>query len=195
MKQQRERRDRSPGRDGATRSRYSWSAGYHGRRGVSPQAVAERLSDLARESAHRLTPRQVVDDARDPEAVLHPCFEWDDLRAAELHREHQARHVISSLRVIEPATTPEIQRVYVSVEERRGEDTERSYRPLSVVRADPVQRDAVLAEARRGLEAWRARYTGLIDATTIRSLVDEVAAEWQPDAERVRVSGLDGATT
>ena len=110
----------------------------------------------------RLTPRQVVDDARDPAAVLHACFEWDDVRAAELHREQQARHVIASLRVITPttATTPAVQRVYVSVVETHGDEKERAYRPLSVVREDPVQRDAVLDEARRGCVARAVRELG-----------------------------------
>ena len=157
--------------------RYVWGANYRGAGGVSPAVVGHRLAQLDRASARRLTPRQVVDDARDPAAVLHACFEWDDVRAAELHREHQARHVIANLRVITPttATTPTVQRVYVSVVERHGDETERAYRPLSVVREDPVQRDAVLDEARRGLEAWRARYESLVDATTIQSLLREAA--------------------
>ena len=157
--------------------RYVWGTSYHGSRGVSPQAAGHRLAQLDRASARRLTPRQVVDDARDPATVLHGCFEWDDVRAAELHREQQARHVIASLRVITPTTamTPAVQRVYVSVVETHGDETERSYRPLSVVREDPVQRDAVLDEARRGLEAWRARYENLVDATTIQSLLREAA--------------------
>ena len=73
------------------------------------------------------------------------------------------------------ATTPAVQRVYVSVVETHGDETERAYRPLSVVREDPVQRDAVIDEARRGLEAWRARYESLVDATTIQSLLREAA--------------------
>ena len=157
--------------------RYVWGANYRGARGVSPQAVGHRLAQLDRESARRLTPRQVVDDARDPAAVLHACFEWDNVRAAELHREQQARHVIASLRVITPttATTPAVQRVYVSVVETHGDETERAYRPLSVVLEDPVKLDALLDEARRGLEAWHARYKSLVDATAIQSLLRAAA--------------------
>ena len=157
--------------------RYVWGANYRGAGGVSPHAVGHRLAQLDRASDRRLTPRQVVDDARDPAAVLHACFEWDDVRAAELHREHQARHVIANLRVITQttATTPTEQRAYVSVVETHGDERERSYRPLSVVLEDPVQLDALLDEALRGLKAWRARYKSLVDATLIRSLLLEEA--------------------
>lgn len=46
-----------------------------------------------------LTPNLVVDVARDPKSVLHDWFEWDDKKAGEAHRIHQARQLITSVKL------------------------------------------------------------------------------------------------
>lgn len=56
-------------------------------------AVMKRLQQISGDTGS-LTPEAVVDDARDPESVLHPCFEWDDTKAAHQHRLNQARGLI-----------------------------------------------------------------------------------------------------
>lgn len=47
----------------------------------------------------RLTPRAVVDAARDENHPLHGEFEWDDTVAAEAYRLDQARQLIADVRV------------------------------------------------------------------------------------------------
>ena len=42
----------------------------------------------------RLTPTEVLDEARDPSSPLHPHFEWEDSIAAESYRLIQARELI-----------------------------------------------------------------------------------------------------
>lgn len=46
------------------------------------------------------TPPAIVDAARPDEAVLHPYFEWDNDRAAEAYREHQAETIVRTVRVV-----------------------------------------------------------------------------------------------
>lgn len=58
------------------------------------EAVVARLGALA-DKEGRLTPEQVVEDARDPKSPLHPCFEWDDSKAAHQHRLYQARKLVA----------------------------------------------------------------------------------------------------
>jgi len=59
--------------------------------------VTERLQQLEREG--RLSPNDVVDDARSPDSPLHDYFEWDDTAAAEKYRKVQARQLIRSVKV------------------------------------------------------------------------------------------------
>lgn len=64
----------------------------------------ERVRSLADEEG-RLTPDQVVDDARDKKSPLHGLFEWDRGKAAMAHWIHQAREIIGAVRVVETNTT------------------------------------------------------------------------------------------
>jgi hypothetical protein len=47
-----------------------------------------------------LTPTHVVEAARNPKHPLHKDFEWDNTKAAANYRLDQARHLISSVRVV-----------------------------------------------------------------------------------------------
>jgi hypothetical protein len=58
-------------------------------------AHLERLAD----SRGRITPARVVENARPVNSLLHDRFEWDDAKAAELHRLDQARVLIASVEV------------------------------------------------------------------------------------------------
>src|SRR6516164_2789894 len=61
-------------------------------------AVHDSLREMA--DQNQLSPRNVVDQAREETNVLHPLFEWDDNIAADHHRLDQARRLISSFEVI-----------------------------------------------------------------------------------------------
>lgn len=138
---------------------YRWDG--HAGRGVSAQVVGERLEQLSAAHGNRLTARVVVDDARPADSPLHRCFEWDDLRAAELYREDQARDVIRSVRVVvEPIDGAErtVTRMFVNVIDQRGGEASQAYVPSAVVRSDEDLRREVLLAARRDFLSWRARY-------------------------------------
>ena len=82
-------------------------------KGVEPEAVAEALAKVATEDG-MLKPEAVVNAARDEKSPLHPCFTWDDGKAAEKQRMHEARLLIKCVRI----ECPETQRsepVYLSV--------------------------------------------------------------------------------
>lgn len=66
---------------------------------VLQQDVEARLRRL-QDRHGRITPRSVVDDARNPESPLHGFFEWDDSKAAEAYRLDQARALIRGCPVV-----------------------------------------------------------------------------------------------
>ena len=125
------------------------------------QRVGERLEVLQHLNGERLTPRLVVEDARPIDSPLHPCFEWDDVRAAELHREHQARQVLRSIRVVtqEDDHTPREARMFVNVIETRGDDEpQHGYVTMARVMSDGELFQQVLHQAARDLAAFEDRY-------------------------------------
>lgn len=63
----------------------------------TPNEVGGHLDLLRQQFKGELTPRDVVDDARNPNSPLHSYFEWDDGAAAEAYRLKQARGLIKAV--------------------------------------------------------------------------------------------------
>jgi hypothetical protein len=127
------------------------------------QTVGDELDTLQTEHGGRLTPRTVVDAARNEASALHPCFEWDDVRAAELHREHQARHVLASIRVVHPRSdpreAPRVLRAFVSLVEQVGDERQRAYVPMARVVEDSELLAQAIEQAAAELRAFEDRYS------------------------------------
>lgn len=94
-------------------------------KGVSADVAGNELARIYQKE-QQLKPAKVVDESRPEAAPLHPVFEWDDQVAAEKHREDQARHLIRSVRVINPYDEKQ-ERTYVHVRSLE------SYQPVEVV--------------------------------------------------------------
>ena len=77
---------------------YQFRAGYS-LQGVTPQVVGDTLQRIEKQNGV-VTPASVVKIAEPKNAPLHPCFEWDDTKAAEKFRLDQARLIIRSVEVV-----------------------------------------------------------------------------------------------
>jgi hypothetical protein len=121
-------------------------------------SVATEL-DAIYQGRGQLTPRVVVDVARDPGHPLHTQFEWDDSVAGEKYRQTQAAQLIRSVRVVEPVGDRDQVRVraWHSVPRPDG----RTYVPAEDVRQDEFTRQLVLQAAEREWRALYARYKHL----------------------------------
>ena len=113
-----------------------------------------------------LTAQLVVEAARDPLHPLHAHFEWDDEKAGESYRVHQARALIRVVKLEYVDKRGEVQkmRVYHSVSNPIS-DSGRSYTPLSEIQAS----ETLTAELRRRMEfEWRnlhRRYKHFVEFT------------------------------
>jgi hypothetical protein len=134
---------------------------------ANPQRIGEELARITAANGGTLTPEATVEAARPARHVLHRHFTWDDQKAAEERRLHQARTLIRSIRVIED-NDPTPRYAFLSiVEPRLG----RRYYEKSAV-CDSLQLQLrVLLQAERDLEAWEKRYAELQDiCQTIRAI-------------------------
>lgn len=134
---------------------YSWKPGS--RFGVKAAAAGRALEAIRRGAGGGLTPAAVVEAAAHPDHPLHRAFTWDDTEAAARWREHQARHLLYSLRVTVDVGRG-AQLVYVSVNTR---EEGRTYLPTATVMTDAEYRDRSLAEALRTLEGFERRWRHL----------------------------------
>jgi hypothetical protein len=155
---------------------------------IDPQVAYQALTDI--QAKHdTITAKLVVSESRPEVAPLHPVFEWEDSVAGELYREHQARYVIRSVRIIEnenqgpafvnvvfpkfkdgnPSSAYEIK-----VVEKGGSLDNRGYLMTSTAMADTNLRQQVLEDALRGIRSWRKRYSALTELSSIFAAIDQM---------------------
>jgi hypothetical protein len=123
------------------------------------QLVGRELDMLQRTHGQVLTPRVVVDHARADKSALHKCFTWDDAKAAELHRENEARSIIRSIRIItdNAIDDPTPHRVFVNIDGLEGQD-EQAYVPMTRVLSDPELFERARRQFLSDLQAFKRRY-------------------------------------
>jgi hypothetical protein len=104
---------------------------------------AARLAVVDLEKRGRLTPRDLVDAARDPSSPLHSEFEWDDGKAADDWRIEQARRLIRSVKVMvdEETVTIALPRY---VRDTARENDEQGYVTVEQIRREPQNAAALL---------------------------------------------------
>ena len=154
---------------------------------IDPEVASRELMRLAMK--HKaLTPRIVLEAARDPANPLHAAFDWDDHDAAEKWRLHQARSLIRSVRVVveELETRP----MFVHVSSGAG------YQPLPVVVKNPSLFTQALAEANDRLASAERAVSDLEKAARIEESSDPerllriAAAARAMEMARVAISAL-----
>lgn len=160
---------------------YEFSEGTRFQPGEHPDAtvVGNHLELLRQKCKGELTPRDVLDDARNDNSPLHTFFEWDDSAAAEEYRLQQARGLIRSVVAIyvsedKPATRV---KAYVHIPEPGTPHYRETGHAMSLSKT----RKMVLDQAWRELQSWRRRYADLKEFSDLVKVIDETAKK-MPDA-------------
>lgn len=147
---------------------------------ANPQQIGKALKAITDEQKGRLTPKAVIEAARDAKHPLHKHFEWDDAKAAHSYRIEQARELIRVIRV-EEENGPV--RAFFSIADKGT-----AYRSLEEVRATPNLQEIVLKQALRDLRAFEARYRDMTDVCEdVRAAQRKVGAKIKA-AEDTRVA-------
>ena len=133
--------------------------------------------------AGQLTPSAVIGEARKPESLLHPLFDWDDASAAEAYRLDQARTVIRSVHVVVRSKTDIIRVVRYVRDPDAGR--EQGYVTLESVTNETRQRRVIIQEINRALGNLR-RASDITRALGWDSPVEKYISEimlWRNDLE------------
>lgn len=150
--------------------RYAWRPGS--RVSIDADKAGREMEDVRRKNGGALTPDALLERARSANSAVHDHFEWDDGKAAHLHRISQAGDLIRAITIdvthsnVEP---PKTIRAFVSVE-REGQ---RSYTSTVHAMSDAELRKQVVAKAWADLEAWRERHRELTEFARIFSAMDD----------------------
>lgn len=132
---------------------YKWKSASYIR--ASAQDAGEMCEKLAAEG--RLTAKALLDANRPKEAPLHKAFEWNDRKAAEAYRLHQARHIISCIvRVDEKTGQPQQVRAYFTLERKDPQ-----YYSTDLILADEEKSALLEKSALSELKAFQKKYTAI----------------------------------
>jgi hypothetical protein len=119
----------------------------------------------------QVTPEALVKVARSRSCPLHKYFEWDDRKAAQKYRLHQARQILRAI-VIE-SNDMDIP-AYHSVIVVAGNEEHQSYVALNRCRASPNLWNQVLRAALVEARAWSSRYQAYQELAPIREAIQQV---------------------
>lgn len=123
--------------------------------GAKREAIRKRLEELEQANGDRLTPDEVVAEAKSKKSVLHDQFEWDDSKAAHQHRLDQARDLITSVRVV-IHTDRTIVRGVAYIRDPNASGNEQGYVHIRTLRKEPdAAREAVINEVARVKDSMR----------------------------------------
>lgn len=145
---------------------YKFKSGSHIK--VDPQTAGEMCEELA--AKNMLTATALVDANRPEDAPLHRAFEWNDTKAAESWREHQARHIINCLEVVVEEKPPV--RAYFSISTK-----EPGYEHIDVILRHQDTREMLLRTALAELTAFKKKYAQLDELCKIFEAIDETILE------------------
>lgn len=110
-----------------------------------------------------ITPKIVVEQAKNPRSPLHKYFEWNDSTAAQKHREWQARFLICSVHIIDSdSKDPHPIRAFVNVSPDEDDESpfisDRGYVAATSIMGKQNYKAQVLCYAKNQLIGWKRRF-------------------------------------
>ena len=139
-----------------------WADGF--RSSADANKVATEISNIGED----VTPKQIVDYARDSATELHKCFDWNDESAAEKYRMWQARNVINHLvfEKTEDDTSAHELRMFFKTTDDGG------YKPTLVIMKNEDEYKALLERAKRELRGFQQKYKSLKELQPVFEVID-----------------------
>jgi hypothetical protein len=139
------------------------------------EEIVEALERIAKDDEDGgIAPEAVVEAARDVDSPLHDRFDWDDSSAAHQFRLEQARKLITQYPITIVRPDPQMVNVVIT---RDDGSSRRVYVPIDRAVADPDLYEQVVADAKRGIQAYRNRLSAFERAREVVTRLDEALRE------------------
>lgn len=180
-----------------TQRKYAWREGM-----PKPPIDADTFGQIKDEIEARLgtvRAEDIVEAARDPTSPLHVALCWDDVRAADGFRIIQARHLLGGLQVVRVEVTEGPSLSNKAMFRVKPRDGRAGYMSADKIISDRDLRKQIIGSARRELEAFLAKYSGVLAMSAhvpklrevIDGMLDEVE-QLETDANRRRARPTEG---
>lgn len=147
--------------------------------GVNPVEAYREILRLKSENQNSVSPELLVESAKNIDSALNTLFTWDDTEAARSYRILQAATILRSIEVVYVSGPKNPVRAFEIVQNKRRGDpkTVTLYSTVEEACADPDVHARLVAEAVRGLMAWRNRYQNLNEMRQLVRIIDKVIDE------------------
>lgn len=135
------------------------------------QGVINEILKIKKEEG--LTAEQIITAAKHKKSQLHNLFDWDDNKAGDKWRLHQARILINEVKIIVG-----VKEYYafenVSVEVKNKEHSKREYMTRSEIISNVALRQQVVKKAYEHLLYWKGQYQQYSEFEPIFEGIEEV---------------------
>ena len=139
---------------------------------LDAQTVGEHLDNLHERLGQRLTPADILKDAKRKRSPIHGAFEWDDAQAAVVHRLTQASYMLRSITVI-VEECPDLGPVRAFVHVEREDSF---YTNIRHAMSEPDLRQYTIGQAMRELAEFQKKYAGIKELAGVFAEIKKVAA-------------------
>lgn len=143
---------------------------------VSAQKAGERLKEIENRDGS-ITPQAVVEDARPEGSLLHPVFEWDDEKAAEAYRIHQAGNFIRCIVVVPEKENEVKEPVKLFINTNPTDDRQKrvgTYINFHSAMENPESRSVILSNAKHEMLLFKKKYSQLTELSKVFKAIDSV---------------------
>jgi len=122
-----------------------------------------------------ITERIIVQESRRKKSLLHNCFEWDNIKAANSWRLEQARKILACLVVVVEGDDDEVLyvRKYVAQSEL-GEDTGSGYISITKIRSDEELNKTYIKQLYRELQEMKYKLRAYKVFASVVSAIEAV---------------------
>lgn len=136
------------------------------------KADAQKVADEISSIGISVKPEEIVDKARDESTELHKCFEWDDTKAAERYRLHQARQIVCHLIIKEVDNAPQKHEVRVFY---KTDNTE-GYKSVEYIMRNENEYQKLLERALSELSSFKKKYSTLKELNGLWGVINSLTA-------------------
>lgn len=147
---------------------FKWKETFYTK--IDAEVAGQVLTSMEKEG--RLSTRNLVDDSKKKSAPLHDYFEWDDAKAADGYRLHQASNLIHSLIIQEDEDAKEQQQVFYNIKSVGS-----TYYSVDSIKSNADLFNALEAQAINELKSFQTRFNGIKRLQPVMNAIEEIIKE------------------
>jgi hypothetical protein len=146
------------------------------------EGVIKEIVEVEKQSG--LTAENLLEKAKDKCSLLHNLFEWNNSKAGEKWRLHQARVLINEVKIIiNEKVMYAFENVRVSINQPLNDKEEREfkreYKQVIEIFNNKEYRKQVVQSALESISYWKEKYSEYQELNPIFVSIEEVKLKWQ----------------